>query len=113
MIQSYSFGKIVINKQRYNKDIEVRWSGKILDWWRNQGHIFSLADLQRALEQQPKIIILGIGAYGAAWVSEEVKEEMRKLNIELIIEKTGEAVKIFNKEQGAGKKVIGLFHLTC
>ncbi len=113
MINSYFFGQITINGQQHTKDVEVRWNGEVLDWWRNQGHVFSLADLQRALEQKPKIIILGTGAYGAARVSEEVKEETRKLNIELIIEKTGEAVKIFNKEQGAGKKVIGLFHLTC
>jgi len=113
MIQDYSFGQITINDQQYTKDVEVRWNGEVLDWWRNQGHVFALTDLERSLEQQPEVIILGTGVYGVAQVSVEVEKEMEKLGVELIIEKTGEAVKVFNKEQGAGKKVIGLFHLTC
>ena len=115
MINDYSFGKIIINDKKYNKDIEVRWNGKALDWWRDNGHVFALVDLKRALEQKPEVVILGTGAYGAAQVSEDVKKELEARRIKLIIEKTGEAVKIFNKavKQKKEKRIIGLFHLTC
>ncbi|MCK4553686.1 hypothetical protein KAU19_01855 [Candidatus Parcubacteria bacterium] len=115
MINDYSFGKIIINDKKYNKDIEVRWNGKVLDWWRDNGHVFALVDLKRALEQKPEVVILGTGAYGAAQVSEDVKKELEARRIKLIIEKTGEAVKIFNKaiQQEKEKRIIGLFHLTC
>ena len=115
MIEHYSFGEIIINGKKYNQDVEVHWSGEVLDWRRQQGHIFALTDLDRALQQNPKMIILGTGAYGTAQVSQEVKEKMEKLGIELLIEKTNEAVKMFNNalKMKDSKKVIGLFHLTC
>lgn len=115
MINNYSFGKIIINGKKYNQDVEIRWSGEALDWWRQEGHVFALADLKRALEQKPEVIILGIGAYGVAQVSGDVKKELETRRIKLIIEKTGDAVKIFNKaiKQEKEKRIIGLFHLTC
>lgn len=113
MINNYSFGEIIINDKKYNKDVEIRWNGEVLDWWRNKGHVFAITDLYRALEQEPEVIILGTGDYGVARVGEKVKNELEKQGIELIIEKTADAVKIFNNYIKKNKKVTGLFHLTC
>jgi len=121
MISDYKFGEIIINGKTYNHDVEVRSSGEVLDWWREEGHIFALADLARALEQKPGIVILGTGVYGEAQVNKDVEDELKKRNIELIIEKTSQAVEIFNQKVAknnqlngeAGQKIIGLFHLTC
>ena len=45
-------------------------------------------------------------------VEDEVKQQARSRGIELIIEKTEEAVRKFN-ELYTKKKTIGAFHLTC
>jgi len=120
MIQQYQFGSIIINGKEYHNDVEIRWDGQVLDWWRKQNHIIDLEDIKRALEQKPELIIIGTGAYGVAKITEMAKQEIEKQGVELIIDKTEEAVKTFNiikehskEEQGKEKKIIGLFHLTC
>jgi hypothetical protein len=119
MIEEYEFGKIKINGKIYSHDVEVRWTGEVLKWWRKEGHIFDVDDVKRAVEQNPEIIIFGTGAYGVCEVTKECQDYIRKKGIELIINKTGEAVENFNnileksKKEGKQKKVIGLFHLTC
>jgi len=120
MIEEYHFGHIKILGKSYNYDVEVRWTGEVLPWWRKEGHIFDLPDIQRALDQKPSLIILGTGAYGAVKVTERAQREIRNFGIELIVDKTEEAVRNFNiikerskQEEGKEKKMIGLFHLTC
>ena len=120
MIEEYRFGLITINGKTYDYDVEVRWTGEVLRWQRKESHIFDTEDIQRALDQKPEMIILGTGAYGEAKVTEEAQEKIRSQGIELIIDKTEEAIKTFNiikenleEEEGVQKKVIGLFHLTC
>jgi len=120
MIQQYHFGSITIDGKTYNVDIEVRWTGEVLRWWREESHIFDLGDLKRALEQNPEVVILGTGAYGTAKVTEGARKAIEEIGIQLIIDKTEEAIKTFNiicqesiEEEGRQRKVIGLFHLTC
>ncbi len=120
MIEKYNFGFIVIDGRKYDYDVEVRWSGEVLKWWRKESHIFALEDVERAVEQGPDVIILGTGAYGLAKVPKQTQKFIKDKGIELIIDKTGEAVKTFNiikekseDEQGRKTKIIGLFHLTC
>jgi len=120
MIEEYHFGTITINGKTYNHDVEIRWTGEVLDWWRKESHLFDLEDIQRALNQDPEVIVFGTGAYGTARVSDRVKTDIEKRGIQLIIDKTEEAVKTFNvikeeseEEKGKQVKVIGLFHLTC
>lgn len=131
MIEEYKFGLIIVEGKKYTHDVEVRWilpeknslreqECEVLKWWRKEGHIFDLENIQRALDQKPDLIVFGTGAYGAAKVSERAKKEIENRDIQLIIDKTEEAVKTFNiilreskKEIGKQKKVVGLFHLAC
>ncbi|KPJ71698.1 hypothetical protein AMJ50_01005 [Parcubacteria bacterium DG_74_3] len=115
MIEEYRFGIIIINGKRYNYDVEVYWTGEVLSWWRKESHIFNAEDIKRALEKNPDTIILGTGAYGAAKVTEKTQEAIREKGVDLIIDKTEEAVKTFNiiLEKEKENKLTGLFHLTC
>jgi len=120
MIDEYTFGSVTIDGKAYDYDVEVRWTGEVLKWWRTEGHLFDVGDLKRAGEQNPDTIVLGTGAYGVAKVTEKAKNFIQKKGIKLIIDKTKEAIKTFNiilekseKEIGKQEKVIGLFHLTC
>jgi hypothetical protein len=120
MIEEYKFGEIKINGKVYNFDVEVRWTGEVLKWWRKESHIIDLEDVARAMTQRPDLIIIGTGAWGVAKVTPKAKKIIEEEGIELIIDVTEEAVKTFNiqlqeskEEEGRAKKIIGLFHLTC
>ena len=96
MIDEYSFGSITINGKKYTHDVEVRWTGEVLKWWRLEGHFVALEDIERALELNPKIIVIGTGAEGRMQVPPEIKEAIRLRNIELIVDLTEKAVETFN-----------------
>lgn len=115
MIEEYHFGSIKIDGKTYNHDVEVRWTGEVLKWWRREGHIIDVEDVRRAVEQNPEVIIIGTGESGVAEVREETEKFITDRGIELIIGLTEEVVKTFNirKEKSKEAKVIGLFHLTC
>lgn len=117
MIEDYHFGSITINGKTYDHDVEVRWNGEVLKWWRNRGHVFAIDDLKRAVKEEPEIIILGTGAYGTAKVNAKAKKFIQDKEIKLIIDKTEPAVESFNtiikSKEETPQKVIGLFHLTC
>lgn len=118
MIDNYEFGKITINGETYDHDVEVRWDGEVLEWWRDEGHVFAVEDLERAIEQDPDALVLGTGVRGAADVPKETRTFIKEKDIKLVIDKTKPAIKSFEllaeeANESAPKKVIGLFHLTC
>ena len=120
MIEEYKFGSITIDGKTYNYDVEVRWTGEVLKWWRAESHGIDVEDVKGAVEQNPETIIIGTGESGVARVTEEAKKFIKEKGIELIIDQTEQATKTFNiikeeskEEEGEQKKVIGLFHLTC
>lgn len=120
MIEQYRFGSITIDGKTYEYDVEVRWEGEVLKWWRGESHIIDIGDVERAVKQHPDTIVIGVGESGVAKVTEQAQNFIKEKGIELIIDKTEEAVKTFNiineeseEEEGKQRKVIGLFHLTC
>jgi len=120
MIEEYHFGSITIDGKTYKHDVEVRWTGEVLKWWRKESHLIDVEDVERAVAQNPDTIVIGTGEMGIAEVTQKCQNFIRQKEIELIIDKTEEAIKTYNiileeskKEEGRQRKVIGLFHLTC
>ena len=120
MIQEYHFGSIIINNETYTKDVEARWTGEVLLWKRQESHVIDIEDVKSAVEQNPEIIVIGVGESGMARITEGAQNFIIEAGIKLITDKTGEAVRTFNvicdeslEEEGKQEKVIGLFHLTC
>ena len=92
----------------------------MLEWQRKESHIFDIDSVKRAVEQSPDTLILGTGESGMAKATEDCQRFIKEKGIELIIDRTAEAVRTFNviyqdslEEEGEQRKVIGLFHLTC
>jgi hypothetical protein len=50
MIEEYKFGSITIDGKIYEYDVEVRWTGEVLKWWRGESHVVDLEDVKRAIE---------------------------------------------------------------
>jgi len=65
------------------------------------------------LKGNPDIVIVGTGQNGAMEVNEDFSNEVQKKGIELIIEKTPEAIKIYNERIKKRKRINALIHTTC
>jgi hypothetical protein len=118
MIEEYKFGLIIINGKRYDYDVEVRWTGEVLKWQRQESHLVDVDDVKRTVEQNPDTIIIGTGESGVVEVTEEAKKFIQEKGIRLIIDRTEEATKTFNiiseeSKEEEQNRIIGLFHLTC
>jgi hypothetical protein len=113
MIEKYQFGSIKIRGKIYQHDVQVDWQGEVLKWWRKESHVIDVEDIKKAVERNPEKIVIGTGEAGVAEVTEAAQRFIRERKIELIIEKTGKVVEVFNQELKKQNKVIGLFHLTC
>lgn len=111
-IDSYSFGKIVIEGITYTRDLKVFPDRVVPEWWRKEGHLLDCDDVEDVFSFKPEVIVVGTGMLGAMRVSKKVKERAMEMEIDLLGEKTEKAVEIFN-EISRFRKVVGLFHLTC
>ncbi len=113
MIEEYHFGSITINGKTYNSDVIVNWKEEVFSWQREESHIIDAKDVKSAIDQNPEVIVVGTGEAGIAQLTDTARQAICEKGIKLVVEKTGEAKEIFNKYLKEGKKVIGLFHLTC
>ena len=111
-IDHYTFGSITIAGKTYTSDVIIYPDRVDAAWWRQEGHYLQKADLADIVAAKPDLLIVGTGAHGVMAVPESTALFLSSHDIEVIIEKTGKAVEIFN-DQPAGKKVIAVFHLTC
>ncbi|MBC7350532.1 MAG: hypothetical protein H5U05_11265 [Candidatus Aminicenantes bacterium] len=112
VIESYSFGRMVIGGKVYTADLIIVGEEIFPDWWRKEGHSLCPVDLKVVVERKPEIMVIGTGAYGAMDVPYETEKFLEEQGIEVIWKPTAEAVEIFNG-LSAGRKKAGAFHLTC
>jgi hypothetical protein len=111
-IDSYSFGRIVIDGKTYTTDVII-YPGRVdASWWRKEGHRLQTVDLGDAIAARPDLLIIGTGYSGVMDVPEETRKFISSKGIEARIEPTGKAVDDFNALQGK-KTVIAALHITC
>jgi len=112
MIDSYDFGRIVIDGKRYTTDLIV-FSDRVRDgWWRKEGHSLRVKDLDEALRDNPEVLIVGTGYSGLMEVPAQTRDYVKSKGIELIAQKTSEACKTFNRLVKS-RRVVAALHLTC
>lgn len=110
-INSYNFGKIVIDDQEYNHDVIIT-SEKILSWQRQESHLVSLKDIKEIIKAQPKIVIFGTGAYGVMKISHEALDYFKEQEIQTVILHTKQAGQTYNQLEDK-TSVVAALHLTC
>ncbi len=113
MIESYSFGFITINGKTYNSDVIVIPKKVDDSWWRKEGHKVYREDIEEIVKQNPKIMVFGTGEPGLMKVLPETEEYIKSKGIEIITKPSAQALEEYNRLEKEGKKVVGLFHLTC
>lgn len=116
MIKSYRFGQISISDTTrdliLNDDVFV-YNYNVEKWIRDSSHNVLIKDVEKAVEQKPEYIVIGNGDSGMMTVSDDVRDYIESKNIQLMILRTSEAIDEFNRLLEMGRKVVGLFHLTC
>ncbi len=113
LVENYRFGKIIVNGQKYNKDLIIFPNEIKTNWWRRDGHSLCLADLEALNDIKIDILVVGIGSAGIMQVPSDVVQELNLKEIEVIVLKTPNAVEEYNRLAKEGKQVAGAFHLTC
>ncbi len=111
-IEKYQFGKVIINGLTYRTDIII-FPNVIQDkWWREEGHLLTIHDLEDVINSKPDVLIIGTGKYGLMKIDNNLIEELKNLDIKkVIIEKTKKACDYYNKESTLNK--VAALHLTC
>jgi hypothetical protein len=112
MISHYSFGNIIINDLTYTKDVII-FSGRVFSpWWRKEGHVLHIEDLNEVISTGVQELIIGTGYNGIMRVPSHVIEYLEEKNISSVVKKTQDAVELYNK-RAAAHSIAAALHLTC
>lgn len=112
MIESYSFGKIVVDGQKYTNDVKIFPNRVEGNWWRKEGHSLSPEDIEDIIEFGPDVLIVGTGSSGRMTVPSETRDYIESKDIELVVKKSEEASELYN-EISEDSDVVAAIHLTC
>ena len=77
MIDSYSFGTITIDNQKFTKDLIIYSDHINLSWKRKTGHFLTKDDIIEILEYKPEVLIIGTGSRGLMKVDEILKDKIK------------------------------------
>ncbi len=113
MIESYRFGRIIVDGVEYDRDLIILPGYVKEDWWRVEGHRLRLEDITMILNSDIEVLVVGQGAYGMMEIGDDVRGELADRRIKLFAVRTGEACEIFNEMIRAGRKTAAALHLTC
>jgi len=113
MINSSSFGQMVIEGTMYTSDLIIYPDGRVLDsWWRKSAHRLCADDIDGLIISAPRVIVAGTGVNGLMKPEKELEEFLDQKGIRFIAEPTPKAADIYNGF--LSKKQVGAcFHLTC
>lgn len=113
MIESLSFGRIVIDGETYLSDLKIYPDVRVEDKWRRKkGHRLSLDDMGDLIISNPDVIVVGTGMNGLMIPEKEIEKILAQKGIKFMPAPNKEAMKIYNKMKSQ-MKVGACFHLTC
>ena len=113
MIDTCSFGSIVVDGRKYHSDLIIFPDGHVADSWRRKnGHRLSIDDIRTLVESGPEVIIAGTGVSGLMRPDNKLERSLSKKGIEFIQAPNREAIEFYN-ELVIKKRVGACFHLTC
>jgi hypothetical protein len=111
-IDSYQFGKVVINGKKYSSDVII-FPDKVIDnWWRNAVHELCLEDIAEVLKEKPEVLVVGTGASGLMKVLPKVEDTAQDQGIKLIAEPTDRACDTYN-QMCHSQRLVAALHITC
>src|SRR5918995_3915032 len=110
-IEGYRFGHVVVDGEEQTRDVIVLPDRVVTDWWRADGHRLVLSDLDDVLDELPRRLLVGTGAYGRMRPEPETLERLRERGIEVEALPTGEAVRRYGELDS--RATAAALPLTC
>ena len=112
MINSFQFGKIVIDGKEYTNDVMIFPDGKVEKWWRKEGHLVALDDLTLLLRDSLKVLIIGSGTARMLSCPPNLIAHLADKGIKVVYEGTEQAVEKYNQQE-KDTKTAAVLHITC
>jgi hypothetical protein len=110
-LESYSFGRIVVDGEEQTRDLIVLPHRVLTNWWRREGHSLVIDDLREVEDELPQKLILGTGAHGRLQPSRAVIEELERRGIDVEALHTEQAVRRYGELDE--QRTAAALHLTC
>ncbi|MFZ5451304.1 MAG: Mth938-like domain-containing protein [Thermodesulfobacteriota bacterium] len=111
-IDSYDFGRIVIDGRTFTQDLLI-WPGHIKsDWWRGEAHLLQIPDVFESLAADIQVLVVGSGQPGRLEVDPALAAYLREKGIDLVVKPTREACVVINQMPETRRWAAAL-HLTC
>ena len=119
-IEKTSFGSIIIDGQKYTKDIYINLDGTIVDRRKDlskpisRGHtVLGPKEIELLFRQNPKTLVIGKGQRGILPIPKESRKMLEETSIIVIEDKTPVVMHLLNKLFKEKAKVVAILHLTC
>lgn len=110
-LESYSFGRVVVDGEERTRDLIVLPDRVVDDWWRREGHSLALEDLEDVVDELPPRLVLGCGADGRLQPDPAVIEALERRGIVVEALRTDDAVHRYNELDA--RTTAAALHLTC
>jgi hypothetical protein len=102
---------VTIDGREETRDVIVLPKRVVRGWWRKEGHGLVLEDLEEVLDELPKRLLVGTGAYGQMRPDPGTLETLRSHGVGVEVLPTAEAVRRFAELDP--RKTAAALHLTC
>jgi hypothetical protein len=112
LIESYDFGRIVIDGRKFESDVVIFPDRIDGSWWRREGHALGVDDVKEIVEVKPDVLVVGTGYSGMMKIHPKTERYLRSSGIKLIAATTEKACNTYN-ELCKSRKVVAALHLTC
>ena len=115
------FGSICIGEVTYNYDIIIHTDGSVSRRKKELSKAFrskyghtplTIIEVKELIEEKPEVIVIGTGIYGALPLL-DIRDYITSSGVKCIVERTPEAIKIYERLCDEGRKVAAIFHVTC
>jgi len=111
-IESFKFGTITIEGKIYTGDVIVYPDRVEESWIREEEHRPQIREFADIVSAEPDILIIGTGYAGVLSIPDQIRNYLTSKGIEVRVDKTKQAIELFNTLQNTGK-VIAALHITC
>ncbi|MEX1311002.1 MAG: MTH938/NDUFAF3 family protein [Candidatus Sulfomarinibacteraceae bacterium] len=113
-IDRFRFGSVRIDGVDYTHDLIILGGVVQSPWVRTAGgHVFAPVDLAKLIDAAPEVVCLGTGAVGMVTIETATIEAFERAGTEVIVDRTGKIIDVFNTLVGEGRDVAAALHLTC
>jgi hypothetical protein len=110
-LEGYRFGRVLVDGREETRDVIVLPGRVVRNWWRRDGHVLALDDLDEVLDDLPDRLVVGTGATGQMDPDPVTLRALRDRGVEVEVFRTDEAIRRYAASDPA--RTAAALHLTC